>query len=128
MKYRTLFAEVHKRPGMYGVKDSFWAHVAFVRGVNFGTDRSLLTGFEEFLVPKVGGGTNLSWEALVLALAFPDLDHGQNLVVDEPDRRPVAVDTMFRLLDEFLEIHEQRHGHLRIAADYFAWEKEHRSR
>jgi hypothetical protein len=128
LDYRELFVDVQKRPEMYGLKNTFWSVVPFVLGVDIGTGRLLLTGFEEFLVPKVGFGNNLTWRALVLWLAFPEPEDGNLATLDNPDDDALAVATLFRLLDEFLAIRAPRQGFLKIAADYSEWERQRRGR
>jgi hypothetical protein len=123
VNYRELFAEVRQRPGVFGVKNTYWPVVSFVTGVDVGTDWALLTGFQEFLVTRLGYGHNVGWMGLVPRLAFPDDADQWTAKLDEPGGDAVAIDTLFRLLDEFLEIRSDRDGHLRIAAGYLEWER-----
>jgi hypothetical protein len=107
---------------MYGLDGSFGQLVAFVVGLNAGNDSKLLTGFRESLVVRFDDGDNLSWPALVLRLAFPD-ETGAALHsrLVEPDRNRHAVETLFRLLDEFLARRATHDGTLELFKEYLTW-------
>lgn len=121
MTYRTLFAEVRERPGLYGLDGSFREFCAFVTGADAGNDWQLLTGFRELLVVRVGTGNNLTWVGLVLRLAFPDAESGWPGLLTTPDGDRAAVATLFRLLDEFLERRAAPGEPAGIFAEYQAW-------
>ena len=99
---RTFLANIHQRPGLYGLDGSFAQYCVFVDGVDHGTDRLLLDGFREWLVARAGKGGNLVWRALVLHLAFPGGDRPDRDPAESPEANRIAVDTLFGLLDEFL--------------------------
>jgi hypothetical protein len=123
MEYRTLFAEIHRRPGLYGLDGSYAQFCVFIDGVDTGNDRQLLTGFREWLVTRLGTGNNLVWRGLVLHLAFPGAGAAGRDVSTDPDRNRVAVDALFALLDEFLE-RRRAHGALAEIYDaYLTWLK-----
>jgi hypothetical protein len=63
VNYRELFADVRRRPGMFGMDGTFHNLTTFVRGCEAGNDWQLLTGFREWLVTRVDGGDNFVWEA-----------------------------------------------------------------
>lgn len=125
MKYRELFALVRQRPGMYGLDGSFAHFSIFVTGCDAGTSWSLLAGFREWLIVRVNDGDNLAWPFLVLWLAFP---LGKNPNELDANDNAVAVDMLFRLLDEFLELREQHHGLAKIFTAYAAWLEDHRAK
>jgi hypothetical protein len=117
--YRELFALVAARPRMYLMRDDFPTAVAYVEGCDQGNARSLLAGFREWLITRAGCGDNLVWWALVLKLALPEsTDAPGNLT---PENDTVAKRTLFRLLDEFLELRDEHDGLPRIYAAYQQW-------
>jgi hypothetical protein len=120
--YRKLFAEIHRRPKLYGLDGSYHGYCTFLLGVDAGNDGQLLTGFTESLVPRVGAGDNLTWTSLVLHLAFPDRTAGWH---DEAagEGRQGAVDLLFSLLDEFLERRAAPGGTAAIFGEYLTWLK-----
>ena len=120
MDYRTLFPQVRRRPEMYGVQNSFRSFCAFLQGVDAGNDWQLFTGFREFLALRVGFGTNLAWPGLILRLAFPEISSGVLDPLKDPGKERIAVDTLFRCLDEFLEQRAETGGTERIFEAYFA--------
>ena len=106
---------------MYGLPDNFRGLCAFIHGVDAGNEWQFLVGFHEFLVVRAGKGANLTWTGLVLHIAFPGNDHLAADLLDDPDRDRHAVDTLFDLLDQFLE-RRVRHGELVLMfAEYSAW-------
>ncbi len=124
MNNRELLTLVRLRPGMYGLDGSFTHFCIFVEGWDTGTSWSLLAGFREWLIVRVNGGDNLVWAALVLRIAFPSGKHVDSLDTND---NAVAVDTLFRLLDEFLELREQSNGLAEIFTTYVTWQENHRA-
>lgn len=122
MDYRKLFTEIHRRPNMYGLDGSYHDYCTYLLGVDAGNDGQLLTGFTELLVPRVGGGNNLSWVSLVLHLAFPDRTSGWR---DEAagKGKQVAVDLLFSMLNEFFDKRDAHRGTAAIFDDYLTWLK-----
>ncbi|MEU4620377.1 hypothetical protein AB0G04_10430 [Actinoplanes sp. NPDC023801] len=121
MNYQELFAQVHRRPGMFCLDGEFHTLTAFVRGCEAGNDWQLLAGFREWLVTRLGGGDNLVWEGLVLRLAFPDRESGpgrEELRAD-PRMNEKAVELLFQLLDEFLQKRNEHDGLAKIFGAYF---------
>lgn len=108
---------------MFGVPNTFRGLCAFVQGVNAGNEWQFLAGFQEFLVIRADKGPNLTWIGLVLHVAFPGNDHLAMGLLDDPDREQHAIDTLFDLLDEFLE-RRSRHGELvKICNEYLEWRR-----
>src|SRR5688500_13679305 len=95
--YRELFDRVRKRTGMYLAKESYAEAAAFVLGYDLAQDGRVMRGFREWLVMRLGTGSNLTWSALVLHAAFPGAASPQ----DEPSRSPEgerrAIDSLFEL-------------------------------
>jgi hypothetical protein len=119
--YRTLFAEISRRPGLYGLDGSFGQFTAFVAGVDAGCDGQFLTGFREWLVVRLGEGDNLAWTGLVLRLAFPGGWPGLRDRLADPEQNPTACATLFRLLDEFLARRTNHGEPARIFEEYLTW-------
>jgi hypothetical protein len=123
MEYRALFAQIHQRPGLYGLDGSYAQYCVFIYGVDTGNDGRLLTGFREWLIVRLGTGNNLVWRSLVLHLAFPGADAAGRDVTTDTDRNAVAVDTLFALLDEFLDRSRAHDGPMDIYDEYLTWLK-----
>jgi hypothetical protein len=101
---------------MYLMRDDFPTVVAYVEGCDQGNARSLLVGFREWLIIQAGCGDNFVWWALVLKLGLPEsADDPGNLT---PEDDMVAKQTLFLLLDEFLELRDDLE---RVYAAYQQW-------
>jgi len=123
MDYRKLFADVHRRPGMFGLDGSFHDFTVFVRGCEAGNDGQLLAGFREWMVARCGFGNNLVWEALVLHQAFPDGPPRREQLEADPELDRGAAETLFRLLDEYLRRRTEHGGLAKIFDEYLTWLK-----
>ena len=118
MDHRQMLRSVRLRPGMYfgGSTLRYDQLVAFVTGVDVGSQGALLAGFRELLVLKYDGGSNLAWFALVVRLRVPDAS-----IPLGPEDDQAAVDGLFDLLDEFLAETGAAFGPARIYHEYFLW-------
>ena len=116
MDYRELFALVHTRPGMYGLDGSFKQFCIFVMGCDAGTSWSLLNGFRKWLATQLGSGYNLAWPALVELLAFPSRE--QICAPLNDNENTLAVEALFRLLDEFLALPAESKDHADVTKKY----------
>jgi hypothetical protein len=123
MEYRTLFRNLHRRPGLYGLDGSYAQFCVFIDGVDYGNDRGLLTGFREWLVLRAGKGDNLIWRALVLHLALPGEAQPSREPSDGPEANEIAVDTLFALLDEFLGWREEPRKLIEVFDQYLTWRR-----
>ncbi|MER7892194.1 hypothetical protein ABTX15_20480 [Micromonospora sp. NPDC094482] len=119
--YRDLFADIRRRPGMWLIRADFACVVAFVEGCDQANARSLLTGFQPWLVTRADGLDNHVWWSIVAHLTEPigpkpfrDLD-------SDLDAR--AVETLFDLLDEFLELRAEHDGLNRVFAAHEQWRR-----
>ena len=117
--YRTLFTNVRTRPGMWFARSDLSTVVAFVTGCDQANARGLLTGFQEWLVTRAGYGESFIWWAIVVHLTEPvgakdigDMDAGLEARV---------VETLWDLLDEFLELRAEDDGLNRIYAAHHRW-------
>ncbi len=118
MDHRQMLRSVRLRPGMYfgGSTLRYDQLVAFVTGVDMGSQGALLAGFREFLILKYDGGSNLWWSALVMRLRVPDAS-----IPLETEDDQAAVNGLFDLLDEFLAETGSAFGATRIYHEYFLW-------
>src|ERR1700730_4277043 len=100
MNHREFFAFVQKRPGMYFFGESYADFCNFILGYDAGTSHFLLEGFREWLIVRLGEESSLAWPGLV-----EDLAHASVSGVSDHDTNDntLKVETLFRLLDEFLE-------------------------
>jgi hypothetical protein len=104
---------------MYLIRDDYATTVAYITGCDQGNAGTLLTGFREWLVPQAGGGDKYVWWSLVLKIARPDShDNPASL---PPDADLVAKQTLFRLLDEFLELRQSPDSLQKIFAAHQQW-------
>ncbi len=118
--HRLLFEKVRKHPGMYFQDESYGVTAAFVLGYDEACEGGALAGFREWLVLRIGTGSNLSWPALVLHAAFPGVDSPQNALSSaEAHRHAVAM--LFQFIDEFDDAREKHGGVERIYVDYHNW-------
>ncbi|MFY1687771.1 hypothetical protein [Plantactinospora sp. WMMB782] len=99
---------------------SFEKVVAFLTGLDMGTSGRLLDGFREYLILRLGEGTNLGWPALVLKAH--DLDVSGRPTTPEEDR--AGVDAIFDVLDEFLAEFPVERGRARLHHEYFLWKQQ----
>ncbi|MGK8524602.1 hypothetical protein ACRS6B_25020 [Nocardia asteroides] len=118
MDYRELLRNVSARPGMYfaGSELGYDKLVAFITGVDIGSQGSMLAGFREFLILKLDGGDNLAWFGLVIRICVPAAARPLG-----GDDEKAAVDGLFDLLDEFLAETADHHARTRIYHEYFRW-------
>ncbi|MGC4761851.1 hypothetical protein ACLQ20_03210 [Micromonospora sp. DT46] len=119
-RHRELFASVHKRPLMYLIRPDFSSATAFVLGCHV-ADEAILTGFQEWLVTRVGCGSNVFWPHLVLRLTEPVGPKNARELDPETDRR--AFDALFSLLDEFLALREEHDSLRRVYRAYEEWQE-----
>lgn len=59
-------------PGMYVQHPSFDSSAAFLQGFDVACGGRILVGFREWLILKLGSGSNLAWTELFLRFAFPE--------------------------------------------------------
>jgi len=114
--YRDLLASVRQRPSMHGLDGSCAAVTAYVLGCDAGSSGGILTGFREWLIVRLGSGSNLAWPALIRHLTPQDRTHPLT-----PDADAAAVTTLFQLLDEFMEQREQPDSLFKIYTAYQTW-------
>lgn len=100
---RAILDGFRRRPSMYIFGVSFGSVTAFLTGLCLGSDPNLLDEFRRWLLIRTGGtGSNLTWEALVLRIAFPDVVQPHRELTS-PTQDEAAVASVFDLLSEFLD-------------------------
>ncbi|AVT39129.1 hypothetical protein [Plantactinospora sp. BB1] len=119
--YRDLFADIRRRPGMWLIRADFASVVSFVDGCNEGNARALLTGFQPWLVTRAGCLDNHLWWSIVAHLTEPVGAKNVRDLGPELDAR--AVETLFDLLDEFLELRDEHDGLRRVYAVHEEWRR-----
>ena len=124
-RHRQLFENVRKRPSMYlGPVVTYEVVAAFVHGYDLACEGGLLAGFREWLVVRLGEGSNLAWTALVLDFAFPGASPTDKALRAWPEAERHAIDTLFDLLAEFDEVRSKRDGLREIFLAYEQWKQE----
>jgi hypothetical protein len=110
---------------MFLVDETYAAASSFVLGYDLACEGGVCVGFREWLVMRVGAGSNLGWPGLVLDVAFPSMgDPWKALASAEAHRH--AIDTLFSLLAEFDEKVRSRTDGLReVFTAYERWLKKH---
>ena len=102
---RELFESIRLRPGMYFTEERYVVVAAFVLGYDAANDGQILEGYRDWLAEKLGFGANLSWEPLVLSLAFPDAKQPEIEVELSEKNQRVAIDLLFETIYQFTELH-----------------------
>jgi hypothetical protein len=117
--FRTLFAEVSKRPGMWFGRDPSYLEVcAFLTGCDAATDFTLLRGFREWLLVRTDGPGNLHWSGLIRAANQP----GQNAATSEvAEEDSVLTAALWDAVLHFLDERDEHGGDARIFEAYIRW-------
>ncbi|MDG4840286.1 hypothetical protein O7631_27480 [Micromonospora sp. WMMD967] len=119
--YRDLFANIRNRPRMWLVREDSASVVAFIEGCNQANAGTLLTGFQPWLVTQAGCLDNHVWWSIVAHLVEPI---GPKDIRDmDPDLDARTVESLFDLLDEFLELRDERDGLNRVFAAHEQWRR-----
>ncbi|WP_189316887.1 hypothetical protein [Streptomyces brasiliensis] len=114
--YRALLAAVHRDPKRHGLDGSYATTTAFILGLDAGSSWSMLTGFQEWLVVRLGKGHDLTWPVLVRHLAPGGWSHPLSTQADA-----AAVTALYQLIGEFFTTREQPDGLARIFRTYQTW-------
>jgi hypothetical protein len=97
---------LRRTPGMMVQDASFSSICAFLEGYDQALNRCFLVGFREWLVIRLGSGSNFWWPELIRRIAEP--------------RSVPAEMLLFELLAEFLEERSQHDGLRKIFRDFEA--------
>ncbi|MCX5497935.1 TniQ family protein [Streptomyces sp. NBC_00053] len=114
--YRALLTAVRREPARHGLDGSFATMTAFVLGLDAGNSWNMLSGFQEWLVVRLGRGHDLTWPVLIRHLTPGGWVHPLTAQADTE-----AVITLHRLLGEFFDAREQPNGLAKIFRDYQEW-------
>ncbi|MFP1624188.1 hypothetical protein ACLB9X_03005 [Streptomyces sp. 5K101] len=114
--YRALLAALQRDPVRHGLDGTFATNTAFILGLDAGTSWNMLTGFQEWLVVRLGRGHDLTWPVLVRHLAPSGWTHPLTSQADAE-----ALTTLYRLLREYFDQREQTDGLATIFKDYQSW-------
>jgi hypothetical protein len=126
MQHREIFERVRTRTGMY-IDGTYAAATAFILGYDLACEGGVCLGFREWLVMRVGRGSNLHWSGLVPHVAFPSSGNPQEAVLASAETQRHAIDTLFSLLAEFDEkVRSQPDGLREVFVAYERWLKKHR--
>ena len=98
---RSMIESLQKRPQMYVFEGSYKVLSSFIAGYNAGLDGRLLEGFSSWLSVKLGEENSLSWESLILELAFPQSPNPQEELKAE-SKEKLAVKMLFDNVLEYL--------------------------
>lgn len=109
---------VRRCASMWILAPSFDTMAAFVQGADMAANRGILTGFREWLVVKVGWGSDVGWTELVLALAFPGSECPRAELAKLTDQTR-EIECLFELLEDFW--HDKEEAGLRVI--YLRYEK-----
>jgi hypothetical protein len=110
---------------MYLPNETYTAAAAFVLGYDLACEGGLCLGFREWLVMRIGSGSNLSWEALALHVAFPTSNNPQEAVHASAETERHAIDVLFQLLAEYDEVRSKHDGLREVFSAYERWLRKH---
>ncbi|MFB9472508.1 hypothetical protein [Nonomuraea salmonea] len=96
-----MFKDFRRAPGMCVWPLNFSTVVAFLNGCDFALGGRTLDGFREWLVGRIGRESGYAWPGLVLWFIEPVGFKPYSEVPAELE--PVAIETLFRLLEEFID-------------------------
>lgn len=94
--------------------------VAFVTGLDLGTDGRLLDGFREYLILRLGEESSLWWPSLAIKTRYPDAPSRPTT----PEEERAAVDVILDLLDEFLAEFPLERSRGRLHQEYILWQQQ----
>ncbi len=121
-----LLDKIRKHPGMYLMyqhsgNPAFFSLVDYLNGMN--RQSGFLSGLEEWLIPRVGYGDNLTWAGLMMLLIFPESESPCDFIRSDEDAAEIAFRRTLELLREFLGVKYSRNGPTKIHVEYHAWLK-----
>jgi hypothetical protein len=91
---------------------------AYISGFDHARDGGPLDGFREWLIVRLGGGNNLSWDGLVEMAIRPEADPIESPREDQEASRLQAMAVLF---DEFFRFRDEDEGIARIHYEYARW-------
>jgi|SRR5262245_38349893 len=111
---------VRTHTGMYVFPETYEAVSAYLMGYDAALKGALLIGFREWLVMRLGAGTNLVWTALIPPLAFPEAKKTWKRPSTQEENR-VAIDKLFELISEFAAERGDDEAATKIRDNYEKW-------
>ncbi|TMQ11948.1 MAG: hypothetical protein E6J90_33000 [Deltaproteobacteria bacterium] len=112
---------------MFLPEETYAAAAAFVLGYDLACEGGVCIGFREWLVMRVGSGSNLSWTGLVLDVAFPTSKNPNEAVHASAETERHAIDVLFKLLAEYDdEVRSKNEGLSEVFLAYGRWLRKHR--
>jgi len=105
---------------MYVFPETYEAVSAYLMGYDAALKGALLIGFREWLVMRLGAGTNLVWTALIPPLAFPEAKKTWKRPSTQEENR-VAIDKLFELISEFAAERGDDEAATKIRDNYEKW-------
>lgn len=116
MDLREIVRGLCLKTGMYVYPPTFWSVCAFIQGFDCAREGVPLNGFREWLIPRLGTGTNIGWPGLVeMALNL----RGDQLSLGAQKE---ALGRLGELFEEFFTDREQ-YGIENILCIYNEWLK-----
>jgi hypothetical protein len=119
------FGHFVSRTAMYVSPMNYQTVTAFLCGVDEATDKGLLTGYQEWLVPRVGRFGNHYWPALTLMLAFPHggTPMGVESLLDIEANNQHAISVLFSCLRLYRKERNAPNGLRKIFLRHEEWLK-----
>jgi len=117
---KEFIEQVRDRAGMFGLNGSYYPTAMFLQGFDIARCGGLLRGFTEWLVVRKGECSSFNWLASVFDEALPGVGvrHLKNGLT--PDQDQQAVDHLFSLVLEFLDVRDDPRQLARMYARYEA--------
>jgi len=88
------------KPSSYLLRVDYESLTSALTGFDLACHGGLLIGFREWLLVRANSAKNMSWQVLVLHLAFPDSSEPQTELKSD-EGQSLANESLFKLLSEF---------------------------
>ena len=120
-EFKTLIKNLCTRPEMWVIPGTYDNVCAYLCGYDKATNMETLKGFREWLIPKVGGGSNLTFDLLALKYLYPKetLNHTYPWPKNLDQKQTIKL--FGNLILEFLDFRESPKGLEYIYKDYENW-------
>ncbi|MFI9171867.1 hypothetical protein [Streptomyces lincolnensis] len=122
MRDKEFIEAIRDHPEGYGLDGTYYPTAMFLTGLDVGRSGGLLRGFTEWLVVRRGECNSFYWHKLVLLDLFPDMSPGTWKTPEHltPDQHQQAVDHLFSLVLEFLDVRNSPRELSRMYTQYEA--------
>jgi hypothetical protein len=118
MEFPELVRHMCQRPSMWVRSPDFSSVCAYISGFDQARDGGPLDGFREWLIVRLGGGNNLTWDGLVEMAIRPEADSNESPTEDQEASRLKA---MAELFDEFFRSRDEEDGIAKFHYEYARW-------